>query len=317
MTAFGILFSDFGAASSGADLFPRVAEAASAAEREGLASITVMDHFHQHAPFCQPTDPMPEAYVLLGALAALTTKVKLGTLVTAVTYRNPALLAKMATTLDVVSGGRAFLGIGASWHDEEFRAYGYGDALPSMTERLDRLEEAVHIFKRMFAEQRSTFAGCHYSISDAINVPRPVRAAGVPILIGGVGERRTLKLVAGHADMSNMLGRREELAHKLDVLRQHCDGADRDPDEIYKMHTCMVITAPTSAEAERRAAAAHPGQTREEYGGRCMAGDPASVAAQAAELFDLGFDELVVFTDRLWTQEDVSLLGDVASLFER
>ena len=317
MAAFGILFSDFGPDRSGADLFPRVADAARAAERADLASITVMDHFHQHAPFCKPTDPLPEAYVLLGALAALTTTVKLGTLVTAVTYRNPALLAKMVTTLDVVSGGRAFLGIGASWHDEEYRAYGYGGALPPMSERLDRLEEAVDIFRGMFSEERSSFAGRHYSTSDAINVPRPVRPAGVPILIGGVGERRTLKLVAHRADMSNMLGRREELAHKLDVLRQHCDGAGRDPDEIYKMHTCMVITAPTSAEAERRAAAAHPGQTRDEYRGRCMAGDPARVAAQAAELFDLGFNELVVFTDRLWTQEDVSLLGEVASRFER
>jgi F420-dependent oxidoreductase-like protein len=317
MAAFGILFSDFGPDRSGADLFPRVADAARAAERADLASITVMDHFHQHPPFCQPTDPMPEAYVLLGGLAAITTTMKLGTLVTAVTYRNPALLAKMATTLDVVSGGRAFLGIGASWHDEEYRAYGYGDALPSMTERLDRLEEAVQIFRRMFSDERSSFVGRHYCTRDAINIPRPVRAGGVPILIGGVGERRTLKLVAGHADMSNMLGRRDELAHKLGVLRQHCEGVGRDPDEIYKMHTCMVITARSSAEAERRAAAAHPGQSPGEYRGRCMAGDPASVAAQAAELFDLGFDELVVFTDRLWTKEDVSLLGEVASLFER
>ena len=117
--------------------------------------------------------------------------------------------------------------------------------------------------------------------------------------------------------MSNMLGRREELAHKLGVLRRHCDDIGRDPDEIYKMHTCMAITAPTSAEAEHRAAAAHPGQTPDEYRGRCMAGDPVSVATQASELFDLGFDELVVFTDRLWTDEDVTLLGEAASLVQR
>jgi F420-dependent oxidoreductase-like protein len=316
LSRIGILFSHFGTAEGSAELFKQIMVAAEAAERASVSSITVMDHVHQHPPFCEPADPMPEAYVLLGAIAARTTAVRLGTLVTGVTYRNPALLAKMVTTLDMVSGGRAFLGVGASWHGEEYHAYGFGEHLPPIGERIDRLEEALQICRGLFTAHESSFRGRYYSTDHALNFPRPVQPSGPPILVGGTGEQRMLKLVAQHADISNMLGRRDELRHKLDVLDGHCARVARDPAEIRRTHTCMAVVAPTSAEAERRAAAVHPGQSRSEYRQRCIAGDPGNVAEQAAELFGLGLDELIVFTDRLWTEEDLALLGDVIDRFE-
>jgi F420-dependent oxidoreductase-like protein len=203
---FGILIGDFRTSVGSRDLFDRTAAAARAADLAGFEWVAVMDHFHQHPPYWDRQDPMPEAYVLLGALAAITKRIRLGTLVTGVTYRNPALLAKMVTTLDVVSEGRAFLGIGASWNEDEFHAYGFGDGLLPIRDRLDRLEESVEICRAMFTNVIASFDGRHHHIDGAINVPVPIHPKGPPILIGGAGERRTLRLVAQHADISNILG---------------------------------------------------------------------------------------------------------------
>ena len=169
----------------------------------------VMDHFYQLPLLGPPDHEMFEAYTLLGALAARTKTVKLGTLVTGVTYRNPAILAKIVTTLDVVSSGRAFLGIGAAWFDVEHEALGV--PFPPVKERFERLEEALHICRAMFRGERPDDRGQHYSVKDAINSPAPVTPGGPPIMIGGQGEKKTLRLMAEHAEMANFTSGFDEL----------------------------------------------------------------------------------------------------------
>ena len=200
---------------------------ATAAEESGFDSVWVMDHFYQLPPLGGPSQPMLEAYTLLGALAARTTRVRLGAMVTGVTYRNPAHLAKIVTTLDVISAGRAILGIGAAWYDVEHEGLGFD--FPPAGERLDRLEEALQICRAMFREEAPTFEGRYYRIHEARNVPRPVQPGGPPILVGGGGEKRTLRLVARYADMCNIFGDAATIAHKVDVLRGHCEAVGRDP----------------------------------------------------------------------------------------
>src|SRR4029078_7318219 len=175
-------------------VFERIAEIALAAERSGFDSFWVMDHYHQIGNVGPPTEPMFEAYTLLGAVAAPTSRRQLGAMVTGVTYRNPAFLAKVVTTLDVISSGRAILGIGAAWNEDESLAYGYD--WPSTAERFERLEDALQICRLMFTQPRSTFEGKRHHIDDAYNVPQPVRPGGPKILIGGGGEKKTLRLVA-------------------------------------------------------------------------------------------------------------------------
>src|SRR3954447_18697657 len=202
------------------DLFERVAGTAVAAEEAGFDTVMVMDHFYQLPMLGPPEHEMFEAYTLLGAIAARTSSVNLGTLVTGVTYRNPAILAKIVTTLDVVSKGRAFLGIGAAWFDVEHEALGVD--FPPVKERFDRLEEALTITRAMFRSEKPTFDGKHYRVKEAFNVPAPVRPDGPPIMIGGQGEKKTLRLMANYADMANIITGRDEVARKLEVLAGHC-----------------------------------------------------------------------------------------------
>jgi F420-dependent oxidoreductase-like protein len=189
-----------------------------------------MDHFYQLPPMGGPTQPMLDSYTLLGALAARTEGVRLGTMVTGVTYRNPAHLAKIVTTLDVISAGRAILGIGAAWYDLEHDGLGFD--FPPAGERLDRLEEALQICRAMFTEDAPSFDGSYYRIREARNIPRPVQPGGPTILVGGGGERRTLRLVARYADMCNFFGDAATVAHKVDVLRGHCKDVGRDPADV-------------------------------------------------------------------------------------
>lgn len=185
-------------------MFARIAETAIAAEEAGFDSFWVMDHYHQ-IPFVGPdTEPMLEGYTLLSGVAARTHRINLGTMVTGVTYRNPAFLAKVVTTLDIVSSGRAILGIGAAWNEIESRAYGY--AWPSTAERFERLEDALRICRGMFTAARTTYEGKRHRVNGAVNVPQPVQSGGPRILIGGNGEGKTLRLVARYADMWNGFG---------------------------------------------------------------------------------------------------------------
>jgi F420-dependent oxidoreductase-like protein len=229
-------------------LFEGVAELAVTAEDSGFESLWVMDHFYQLPALGGPTQPMLESYTLLGGLAARTSRIRLGTMVTGVTYRNPALLAKIVTTLDVISAGRAMLGIGAAWYDVEHE--GLGVEFPPVGERMDRLEEAVQICRSMFRDEIATFDGHYYSVHEARNLPRPVQPGGPPILIGGGGEKRTLQLVARFADYCNIFGDAATIRHKVAVLREHCEAVGRDPASITVSRlSTLVIT--DSAEETR------------------------------------------------------------------
>jgi F420-dependent oxidoreductase-like protein len=229
-------------------LFERVAGAAKAVEEAGFALVTVMDHFYQIQGVGPETDPMLESYSTLAALSQRTSKIKLATLVTGVTYRNPALLAKTVTPLDVLSGGRAVLGLGAAWNEDEHLGYGFD--FPPVRERMDRLEEALTICRAMFTEDRPTFEGRYYRIDRALNCPRPIQPAGPRIIVGGGGEKRTLKIAARHADMTHWfpLGL-DVLKHKTEVLEGYCEAIGRDPATIERTMTSPVALAADDREA--------------------------------------------------------------------
>jgi F420-dependent oxidoreductase-like protein len=206
-----------------------LADVATAADEAGFERISVMDHLWQIRGIGPPEHEMLEAYTALGYLAGHTHRAKLLTLVTGVVYRDPGLLAKAVTTLDVLSGGRAILGIGAAWNEDEAR--GMGLLFPSTAERFERLEEALRICRQMFDGDETPFTGRHYRLDRPLNSPAPL--SRLPILVGGGGERKTLRLVAQYADGCNLF-RSPELRHKLDVLKQHCETVGRDYDEIEK-----------------------------------------------------------------------------------
>ena len=269
-------------------IFDRVSALAVAAEESGFDSVYVMDHFYQLPALGGPDQPMLEAYTTLGAIAARTSRVKLGALVGGVTYRNPSLVAKAATTLDVISKGRAILGLGAAWYDVEHEGLGF--AFPPVGERMDRLEEAVQIIRAMFREEAPSFDGRHYRIKEARNVPRPVQAGGPPIMIGGGGERRTLRIVAEHADICNLFGDPETIRHKLDVLRRHCDEVGRDYDDIFKSRLGTLIIADT----EEQAAATREQMARVTARGTSWSvGTEKEVLLQIEELQDAGLEYFI------------------------
>jgi len=229
----GIHVVEYNWAGGSAGMARRLSAIARAAEEVGCQHISVMDHYFQIGIVGPPEDPMLEAYSTLGFLAAVTSRIKLHVLVTGVTYRHPGLLAKIVTTVDVLSGGRAELAIGAAWNEQEHR--GLGVPFPPVAERFERLEETLQICLQMWSENDGPFRGNHYRLDETICSPRPLTAPHPPIVIGGGGERKTLKLVARYADGSNLFGSsRDDVAHKLDVLRRHCDDAGRDYDEITK-----------------------------------------------------------------------------------
>jgi F420-dependent oxidoreductase-like protein len=215
-----------------AEIGPTLAAVARTADGAGYDSIWVMDHFFQISMVGAPEEPMLEAYTTLSFLAAHTQAAGLGTLVTGVTYRHPGILAKMVSTLDVLSGGRAWLGIGAAWNDEEHA--GLGVPFPPVSERFERLEEALRIVLQMWSDDEGPFEGRHYRLARTLNSPQPLSEPRPRILIGGGGERKTLRLVAQYADACNFFTGPAELPAKLDVLRRHCDAVGRDFDSIMK-----------------------------------------------------------------------------------
>jgi len=295
-----------------ADLFERVAQIATTAEGSWFDSVWVMDHFYQIRGVGQRTEPMLEAYTLLGAIAARTFRVRLGTMVTGVTYRNPAVLAKIVTTLDVISSGRAILGIGAAWNDDEHRGYGFD--FPSARERLERLEEAVQICRAMFIEEAPTFKGRHYRIEEALNFPRPIQRGGPPILIGGGGERKTLRLVAQYADACNLFGDAETVRHKLDVLEQHCKDVGRDPAAITKTRLGTIVIAATSQEAHRKAEQLRVARgIPEEWARTWTIGSPEEIADQIRPLLEAGLDGLLFNMRDAQDPEPVALAGQALS----
>ncbi len=228
MTQYGLQLPDFSwIASDPKSTSSKLRSCASAAESAGFSSLWVMDHFFQLPQLGGAPAPMIEAYTLLGHLAAMTERIRLGALVTGVTYRNPAMLAKQIAGLDVLSGGRAIAGIGAAWHDIEHHAFGWD--FPPLKERYARLEEAVSIIRAMFREEAPSFEGEFYRIREARNVPGPIQPGGPELMIGGSGEQKTLRIVAKLADSCNITGDVANVRRLMDLIDSHCAEFNRDP----------------------------------------------------------------------------------------
>ncbi|MGW3033065.1 LLM class F420-dependent oxidoreductase [Streptomyces sp. NPDC001178] len=239
----GVHINRFNHSGGGPALGAELAATGAAAEAAGISRLSVMDHYFQMEFNGGAEDPMLEAYTTLGYLAGHTSTVQLGALVTGVTYRHPGLLAKIATTLDVLSGGRATLGIGAAWYDREHE--GLGVPFPPLAERFERLEETLRICLQMWDPQTNgAFEGKHYKLAETLCVPAPVSSPHPEIMIGGGGEKKTLRLVARYGDACNLFATSpEEVRHKLDVLRGHCDAEGRDYDRISKTVAYMGESA--------------------------------------------------------------------------
>jgi F420-dependent oxidoreductase-like protein len=235
-----------------ARIAPTLAETARVAEQAGFATFTVMDHWFQMEHAGSAAEPMLEAYTTLGHVAALTGRMTLGVLVTGVMYRHPGLLAKTVTTLDVLSGGRARLGIGASWYEREQR--GLGVPVVPVAERFERLEETLQICLQMWSDNDGPYSGRHYQLDETLCVPAPISRPHPPVLVGGGGEKKTLRLAARYGDASNLFGSSPaDVARKLEVLRSHCEAEGRDYDRIQKT---VLAVRPVLADVDGFLAAA-------------------------------------------------------------
>jgi len=280
----GLQLPSFCTGEGPAAISARLREIADTAESSGFSSLWVMDHYFQ-IPLVGPAEQeMLEGYSTLTYLAGLTSRIKLGTLVTGVTYRHPGVLVKTATTLDVLSGGRAYLGIGAAWFDREH--HGRGIPYPPMVERFERLEETLRIAKQMWSDDDGPFAGRHYRLAETLCVPRPLSSPHPPILIGGGGERKTLRLVAQYGDACNLFALigMPEVARKLDVLKRHCDDVGRDYAEIEK--TTLGITQ------------TEPGVVR-----------PGEILASCQEQADLGVQQTILGLPSLDEIASIEVIG--------
>ena len=273
--------------------YEAMTKVARTAERLGFDSIWLFDHFHTyHTPVLEPVF---ECWTSTAALARDTSRVRLGQMVTCNGYRNPALLAKMASNVDVLSHGRLELGIGAGWYEHEYRAYGY--AYPSTAERLRMLGEALQIVRAMWSEPHASFDGEHYKIEGAINEPKPVQKPHPPIWVGGSGEQVTLKLAARYGDATNFGGHLDDMdwyRHKLDVVRAHCDAAGRDFDTL--IHSTNVETTVVRPGDDPAALTARyrRGQSLEAYRTHAVVGGAQEIIDTYARLIEAGLDYIVV-----------------------
>ncbi|HTP10810.1 MAG TPA: TIGR03560 family F420-dependent LLM class oxidoreductase [Anaerolineae bacterium] len=232
-------------------MFAELKRKAQWAEQHGYTWFSVMDHLIQIPGVGQPEEPFMEGWTVLSALAAVTEKIRLATLVTSVAYRNPALLAKMAAGVDIISGGRLTFGFGAGWYYQEYGQYGY--AFPERPAvRIRQMEEALKLIKLMWTEPRATFYGKYFHVDEAILEPKPVQKPHPPIMIGGSGEQLTLRVLARHGDACNLFGDPDTIKHKLDVLRQHCDAEQRDYNSIERTNLIGLLLARTDAELQAK-----------------------------------------------------------------
>ena len=292
-------------------LFERLSDIATTAESSGFDSLFVMDHLHQIPGVGPPENWMLEGNTALAALAARTSKINLGLLVGGVTYRNPALMAKITTTLDVISQGRAILGIGAAWFEQEHVAYGFD--FPPLGERFERLEDALQIFRGMLTQETTTVEGKHHSVREVRNNPRPIRG-DIPIMIGGSGERKTLRMVAQYADASNFFGDPERIRHLVGVLEGHCERLGRDIGEITKTRLGTIIVKSTQDEAESlfKRIAENSGMPADRLA-TWIVGDPDTVGERCTELMDAGLDALIFNSPEVHDLETVQLIGETLS----
>jgi F420-dependent oxidoreductase-like protein len=263
------------------------------AENIGFDSFWVMDHFHQIQFVGRPEEPMLEGWTIISMLAGITTKIKLGTLVTGMIYRYPSVLAKVAATLDVLSKGRLYMGIGAGWNEQESLAYGI--SFPSNQERMLRLEEAIQIIRKMWTEEPyASFNGKYYQIHNAYCNPKPIQKPSPPILVGGSGERKTLKIVAKHADACNLFGSPETVRKKLDILKEHCKTVGRDYDSILKTKLGAIIIDDNSDMVKNRVRETFRGIPEEQIKEFVIYGTPEDVLRQIEILEQVGIQYLIV-----------------------
>ena len=277
----GLQIPDFTTPDGPGRLGPDLATVARTADDAGFEYLAVMDHFFQIGVIGPPEREMLEAYTTLGYLAGHTSRARLLTLVTGVTYRHPGVLAKIVTTLDVLSGGRGGLGIGAAWNDEESR--GLGIPFPPVAERFERLEETLQICLQMWRGDESPYQGRHYQLERPINSPQALTQPHPPILIGGGGERKTLRLVAQYAQACNLFPG-PDLARKLDVLREHCAAVGRDYDEIEKTCYFAYDVGPKGENAQQ-------------------------VVDQLGGLAEMGFQAAIGFVVGVWDVTPLEIIG--------
>jgi len=298
-----------------AEIFSKVIAQAKAAEAAGYDRVFVMDHFYQLPGIGTPDEPMFECYTVLSALAQHTERVRLSALVTGNTYRNPSLLAKTLTTLDHVSGGRATLGIGCGWFEKEHVDLGF--EFGTFGERFEKLEEALQIIVPMLRGERPTLDGKYYRVTDAVNSPAPI--SRIPVMIGGGGEKKTLRMVAQYADESNLICQNDEIPRKLEALAGHCERLGRDRSEITVTKLMMVAVAPTQEEldADFRAIAEVKGWNDahiEAVKGALISGDPDTVGEILATAVAKGLDGVTVdLPINGHDPERVELLGEIAN----
>jgi F420-dependent oxidoreductase-like protein len=287
-------------------LFDKLVDIATTCEESGFSSISAMDHLHQIAMVGPPQNYMLEGSTILSALAARTSKLTLGLLVGSVTYRRPTIAAKTTTTLDIISGGRAWQGIGAGWFEEEHMAYGYD--FPPLKTRFEMLEEALQILRSMFTQEQTTFKGEYFTADGAYNNPKPIRG-DIPILIGGSGERKTLRLVAQYGDGCNLFGDAERVKHLLGVLEGHCEDVGRDPAEITKTVMSTVLIAPTHDAAQAKIAPLLDRGIPQERIDSMLAGDADSVGERVQALKDAGAEGMTFSMPYAHDLEELALAG--------
>jgi F420-dependent oxidoreductase-like protein len=318
MTRLGYQIPNFTYPGVGPDrLFATIAAQAKAADTSGFDTVLVMDHFYQLPMIGTPDRYMLECYTLLSALARETSTVRLSALVTGNTYRNPALLAKEVTTLDIVSEGRGQLGIGAGWFDLEHESLGF--EFGTFTDRFEKLEESLQIVVPMLRGERPTLDGRHYTVREAMNEPPTV--SRVPVMIGGGGEKKTLRMVAQYADESNLICAFDEIPHKLEVLAGHCVAVGRDRSEITVSGQVSACIAPTHDQAEaeamafiERAGIFPEGPARQALLDRYVLGDPDEVAERLQGYLDAGLDGWTINLPANGHDPDrVALLGETAA----
>ena len=307
---FGLQHPNFTFDGEGSQIVEKLRALAQCAESLDLDSFWVMDHFHQIRNVGEPQEPMLEGWTTQAVIAGLTRKIKLGTLVTGIVYRHPSVLAKMGATLDVLSKGRLFMGIGAAWNMDEASAYGI--PFPPVGERMRRLEEAVQIILKMWTEEKASFQGNFYQLQDAYCYPKPIQTPHPPIMIGGSGERRTLRIVAKYADACNLFGSPETVKRKLGVLREHCRSVGRDYDSILKTKLGHVVIN-KDKEKVTEAIKAFPEDRRREH---VIYGMPEEVRHQVEALRDAGIEYLIVNLEPERELEALELFaGEVARNF--
>jgi F420-dependent oxidoreductase-like protein len=292
------------------EMFEGIKQKAARAEAQGFTWFSVMDHLIQISGVGAADEPFMEGWTVLSALAAVTTRLRLATLVSSVSYRNPAHMAKMAATVDVISRGRLTYGIGGGWNVQEYNQYGW-DFPEKPAARIGMMEEGIQIALAMWSQPRATFHGRYFHIDEAILEPKPVQKPHPPVMIGGGGEQLTLRAVARWGDACNLFGPPDMVAHKLAVLKQHCEAHGRDYAEIEKTNLTAILLARTEAElAAKRERLGYP------PGGRGLALTPGQMVDLAGAYRDAGSQMLIpsFFRNDVETQE--LMAGEVMTVFK-